>query len=185
MNSINSAISYRIPNFVLKRNLLNLSKPNSLNLFKWIKHKSNKAPNLEVDYAGLGARLFATLIDLFIVYGSLLIIEKLLILSNIININEINHDAFNYRYLIYIFAWILYNGILESSVYQATFGEQILKLKVIDLYGKRMGFIKATARCIYTIFSFLSFGLGIWYITLDPKKQSWHDLIVGSYVIKT
>jgi uncharacterized RDD family membrane protein YckC len=61
----------------------------------------------------------------------------------------------------------------------------ILKLKVIDLYGKRMSVLRSLFRCITTIISILPIGLGIWYITTDPKKRAWHDLIVGTYVIKS
>jgi uncharacterized RDD family membrane protein YckC len=45
--------------------------------------------------------------------------------------------------------------------------------------------LQAFYRCITTIISILPMGLGIWYMTTDSKKRTWHDLIAGTYVIKT
>jgi uncharacterized RDD family membrane protein YckC len=144
------------------------------------KHKFINAPDLKVTYASLGSRAIATFIDLTIVLSALLILEMILL-----NSNYTNKDVNIYRFLVGIFTWIFYNGLFESSVYQATIGKMILKIKVIDLYGKRMSVLRAVFRCISTIISILPIGLGIWYITTDSKKRGWHDLISGCYVIKS
>jgi uncharacterized RDD family membrane protein YckC len=168
------------PLFVEDRDVLGQIKPSGINVIKRHKHKSKNAPDLKVTYAGLGARAIAAFIDLAIVLIMLLIMELFFFKFNYAN-NEFNI----YRFFIFIFTWFFYNESFESSVYQATFGEMILKLKVVDLRGKRMSIIRSSFRCIVTIISILPIGIGIWYITTDPKKRTWHDMIAGTYVIKT
>ena len=81
--------------------------------------------------AGLGKRTIAKLIDLTIVFIPLLILE-MIFLNSITQIRISN----TYRFFIVIITWIFYNSVFETSVYQATIGKMILKLKVIGLYGK-------------------------------------------------
>jgi uncharacterized RDD family membrane protein YckC len=169
-----------VPGFVVERDIFGQIRPKRIRFLKRAKHKLINAPNLKVVYARLGARTIATLIDLTIVFGLLFILEKFFFSSTYTTID------FNiYWFLAGSFAWILYNGFFESSGYQATIGKMVLKLKVIDLYGKKLSVLRASFRCISTIISILPIGLGIWYITTDPRKQGWHDLISGSYVIKS
>jgi len=156
-----------------------LGQPKGINVLQRFKYKIGNAPDLKVIYAGLGKRTIAKLIDLTIVFIPLLILEAFLF-----KFNRINSDFNTYRFFIVIITWIFYNSVFETSAYQATVGKMILKLKVIDLYGKRISLLRSFFRCITTIISILPIGLGIWYITTDPKKRSWHDLIAGTYVIQ-
>ena len=167
------------PAFIKERDVLGQIKPSGINVLKKIKHRINNAPNLKVVYASFGIRAIATLSDLIIVMGALLILEAVFF-----KFNFNNYDYNTYRFFIVIFLWLFYNGILESSAFQATLGKMIMKLKVIDLYGKRLNFTTSLLRCITTIISISPFGLGIWYMTTDPKKCTWHDLIAGTFVIK-
>jgi len=168
------------PVYFEERDVLGQIKPSGITVFKRLKHKFVNAPDLKVIYAGLGPRVFATFIDLMIITGVILILETFLF-----KFNYTNNDFNTYRFFIVIFLWLFYNGAFESSVYQATIGKMILNLKVIDLYGKRISVSRSLWRCIITIVSILPVGLGIWYITTDPKKRAWHDLIAGTYVIKS
>lgn len=143
-------------------------------------YKSINAPDLNVKYAGLGSRTLATLVDLIILSSIMLIIDSFM--YSFINMSTYSTII---RILIALFVWVVYNGIFESSVLQATLGKKMLNLKVVDLYGEKISFIRAAFRCICTFISILPIGLGIWYITTDYKKRSWHDLIAGSYVIKS
>ncbi len=156
-----------------------LGQPKGINVLQRFKHKLRNAPDLNVTYAGLGKRTIAKLIDLTIVFIPLLILETLLF-----KFNRTNNDFNTYRFFIVIITWIFYNSVFETSAYQATIGKMIVGLKVIDLYGKRISLLRSFFRCITVIISILPIGLGIWYITTDPKKRAWHDLISGTYVIK-
>ena len=157
-----------------------LGQPKGVNFLQRFKHKSINTPDLTVTYAGLGTRTIAKLIDITIIYSPLLILETFLF-----KFNHMNNDFNTYRFFTVAFIWIFYNSVFEASVYQATIGKMILKLKVIDMYGKRMSILRSFFRCISVIISILPVGLGIWDITTDPKKRAWHDLLLGTYVINS
>jgi len=179
MKNQNVHITNQVADFVIDRDVLGQVKNKRTSIFKKMKYKSINAPDLKVSYAGLGLRTMALIIDLVIVISVVLLINMIIFPSNLII-----KDLTIFKVLIGILIWIFYNGFYESSAYQATIGKLIFKLKVIDLYGKPIGFLRAISRVISTVISILPFGLGIWYITTDPKKRSWHDLIAGSFVIK-
>jgi uncharacterized RDD family membrane protein YckC len=179
MKTKNIHIPNQAADFVVQRDIFGQIKNMRTSVVKKIKYKSINAPELNVTYAGLGLRAIAAFVDLAIILAVILILNLIFLSSSQMN------EGFNgYIILIGIFIWIIYNGMFQSSAFEATMGEMLLKLKVIDLYGKRMSFLRASFRCISVIFSILPVGLGIWYITTDPKKRSWHDLIAGSFVIK-
>lgn len=169
-----------MPYYVKERDVFGLVKSKRTSMIKRLKNKPLNAPELNVVYAGLGIRTLATFIDLVII-AVLLLIPELSFFS--FNFNDI--DLNGYRFLMLAAIWIFYHVVLESSPLQATFGKRMLNLKIIDLYGKRMNIIRAMFRCLSVFISIASVGLGIWFISTDPKKQGWHDLIAGSFVIKS
>lgn len=73
---------------------------------------------------------------------------------------------------------------LQSSKMQATLGKKILGLKVTDLNGNRITFWRSLGR--YLAMSFLSGILLIGFIiaAFTEKKQSLHDLIASTVVVR-
>jgi uncharacterized RDD family membrane protein YckC len=172
-------IANQIVGFVEQRDVLGLPKLKRMRM-KHPKYKSINAPELDVSYAGLGIRMLAKLIDLIIVFAILLIVEAIFL-----KFNFKNNDFTIFRVLITGVAWLVYNGLFESSIFQGTIGKMTAKLKVVSLYGKELTVLRALSRCIAVLISVLPVGLGIWYITTDKKKRAWHDLIAGTFVIKS
>jgi uncharacterized RDD family membrane protein YckC len=82
-----------------------------------------------------------------------------------------------------IIAWLYYAG-LESSDRQATFGKQAMNLKVTDLRGRQITFIKATGRHFAKILSGLILFIGYIMIGFTEKKQGLHDILAGCLVVK-
>jgi len=179
MKNQNVHISNQAADFVEDRDIFGQLKNKRTSVFKKLRYKSINAPDLNVAYAGLGTRTMAAIIDLVIVISGLLVLNMIFFQSAIIIKYFIVFKVF-----MGILIWIFYKGFFESSAYQATIGKMLFKLKVIDLYGKPVGFLRALSRCVSTFISILPFGLGILYMTTDPKKQCWHDLIAGSFVIR-
>ncbi len=169
-----------LPDFVKERDVFGQVKSKRISGFKRFKYKSLNVPDLKVAYAGLGIRSLATFYDLIIVFILLLLPEMFLLSFNFSDI-----DLNIYRVLIGFGSWVFYHSTFESSGYQATPGKIMLKLKVVDLFGKSINFVRATFRCLSVFISIAPFGLGIWYISTDRKKRGWHDLIAGSYVVKS
>ncbi|MBL4952208.1 RDD family protein [Neobacillus sp. YIM B02564] len=79
---------------------------------------------------------------------------------------------------------ILYFAGTYSSKMQASIGKRILKLKVVDVSGNRIGFGKSLIRCL--VQCILSPILMIGYIVafFNPQKQTLHDKLAKTYVIK-
>jgi uncharacterized RDD family membrane protein YckC len=73
---------------------------------------------------------------------------------------------------------------MESSNYQASIGKMVLGVKVTDINGAKLDFVKAFVRNISKIIS--SFILFIGYIMagFTDKKQALHDMIAGTLVVK-
>ncbi len=79
----------------------------------------------------------------------------------------------------------LYFAIMESSKYQATVGKLLLGVKVVDLKGKRISFLKATGRYLGKFLSRLLLGFGFIMMLFTKKKQCLHDKLTRTLVVKS
>ncbi|MFC0270693.1 RDD family protein [Metabacillus herbersteinensis] len=79
---------------------------------------------------------------------------------------------------------IAYYAGMHSSKWQATLGKKILGIKVTDLNGNRISFWRALGRLMSMQFlsGILMIGFIITFFT--EKKQSLHDLIASTIVVK-
>lgn len=77
----------------------------------------------------------------------------------------------------------LYFTVFESSKWQGTPGKRIVKIKVCNLGGQRIGFGRANARYFSKILSGLMLAIGYMMAGWTKKKQAMHDLIAGTLVI--
>ncbi|MBP9987948.1 MAG: RDD family protein [Ruminococcus sp.] len=82
-----------------------------------------------------------------------------------------------------LFISAAYYILFEGSEWHATPGKRIMKLCVIDEYGKGIDYSKAAIRFFGRILSGLIFGIGYIIALFDDKSQSLHDKIAGTYVI--
>jgi len=129
------------------------------------------------DYAGFWKRFGALLIDcvpIFIVY---------IILESIFRYDKIGATDFTIGDIIQIFiVWIYYAG-MESSSKQATLGKLACGLIVTDLNSRRISFLRATARHFGKIISSTILFIGFIMAGFTVKKQAFHDMIAGCFVI--
>lgn len=156
--------------------------------------------NKDVVYASFWERIGALFIDTIILglfyYLFLLIFKNQL--SDLIgpfnffiieNDDDINFIHPNYsglliiQYVIPFFLAFFYSAILDSSQHQGTIGKQSLNLKVVEEDLKRISFSKSCVRSFVNMFSRF-FLLGYFYLIFEKKKQTFHDEMVGTYVIK-
>jgi uncharacterized RDD family membrane protein YckC len=79
---------------------------------------------------------------------------------------------------------LLYWTLMESSKYQATVGKLALGLKVTDMDGKSLDFVKALVRNLCKILSGMIMGIGYIIAGFTEKKQGLHDIIANTLVIK-
>ncbi len=78
---------------------------------------------------------------------------------------------------------VLYYGLQESSVHQATLGKRALGIIVTNLEGSRISFGRAAGRELAKILSALILFIGFLMIGFTEKKQGLHDMIAGCLVI--
>lgn len=78
---------------------------------------------------------------------------------------------------------IIYHIIMECSAKQATYGKQILKIKVCDLEGKRIGTGRSIVRNLFKIFSLITL-VGYLISFFNKKQQCLHDMMAETLVMK-
>jgi uncharacterized RDD family membrane protein YckC len=83
----------------------------------------------------------------------------------------------------YVLPW-LYYALMESSPWQATLGKRAFQLKVTDLDGRRLNFIRASLRHFAKLISEFAFMLGFVLAGFTPRRQALHDLLSRCLVLR-
>jgi len=65
-----------------------------------------------------------------------------------------------------------------------TVGGIICQLRIVRMDGAPLTLADAFVRGLSAIFSVVVAGLGFFWVLRDPERQSWHDKIAGTYVVK-
>jgi uncharacterized RDD family membrane protein YckC len=179
MHTINQPDIIDIAPAATKMNGFDTLPNKRMNIIKRFRNKLNSPPELHVKYATLGNRIIAVFVDIIVIFTLLSLMNEVFKIYIPTYTSGKIPDI-----VIAIFAWFFYNTVLEGSFFKATVGMMVLKIKVVDLKGKRISFLRALGRNFSTIFSILPLGIGLWYATTDSRKRCWHDLIAGTYVVK-
>jgi uncharacterized RDD family membrane protein YckC len=129
----------------------------------------------EIEYGGFWIKTAAYILDLM--FASVPWIFIGIFLSK----EALDTNLANILLLIY---WWLYNAIMESSSWQATFGKKVVNLYVVDQNMKRISFARATGRFFSHFFSLISCGIGYLMSAWTYKKQAMHDMICGTYIVE-
>jgi uncharacterized RDD family membrane protein YckC len=79
----------------------------------------------------------------------------------------------------------LYSAFLESGESQATLGKRALGLKVTDMNGHRISFANASSRFFGKYVSAIILLIGYLMMLWDDKKQTLHDKMAGTLVVKS
>ncbi len=78
----------------------------------------------------------------------------------------------------------IYHIIMECSAKQATFGKQILRIKVCDMQGNRISIARSAGRNFAKLFSVLTLFIGYLLSFFNKQQQCLHDMIAGTLVMK-
>lgn len=156
---------------------------------------SFKSKDLLDNLASSGNRLIAYLLDILPMVGVIGFIFYLITdLSNVFKqylahpgepefrapFIEIRNQIRTISFLV----WIIYCTFMEASSKQATWGKQIMKIKVADQNGDRLSVPLALLRNGAKIISFFFILLGFIWILFDRNKQGWHDKIAKTFVVR-
>ena len=86
--------------------------------------------------------------------------------------------------LLYLAIPWLYFALQESSATQATIGKKALGLKVTDMHGDRITFLRATGRHFGKYISGIILYIGYIMAGFTDKKQALHDMMASCLVVK-
>ena len=78
----------------------------------------------------------------------------------------------------------LYFTLFESSLQKATPGKQILNINVTGSRQEKISFLQANIRYFAKILSIVLFMVGYIIIAFTPKKQTLHDTIANTFIVK-
>lgn len=132
-------------------------------------------------YAGFWKRFFAFIID-WLILGLLLMLFGMLVSGSMEFTGIYTRSEGSLELAGILLPWLYYAG-LESSEQQATFGKLALNIKVTDLEGRRISFLRASVRHFAKILSSMLLLIGYIMIAFTAKKQGLHDLIAGCLVV--
>jgi uncharacterized RDD family membrane protein YckC len=149
---------------------------------------AGRAPAAPVagDYAGFWIRVVAYVIDqLIIAVPAVFVICFIFGTDALKPNNPYMTEMKPYIDIGFIVASWLYYALQESSPRQATFGKRMLGLRVADMDGQQIGFVRASARYFGKILSGLICSIGYMMAGFTEKKQGLHDMIAGTFVVTT
>ena len=135
-----------------------------------------------IKYAGFWERVLASIIDTIWLYG--------IIYSILISIYgmEIFSPETEYSIVQFIFEYVipLVVVLLFWSFKSATPGKMLLKMKIVDAETfEKVPNSRLFIRYIAYFVSMIPLCLGLMWVGWDKRKQSWHDKIAKTVVIKS
>jgi uncharacterized RDD family membrane protein YckC len=131
-----------------------------------------------VSYAGFWLRLVAHLVD------GVLVNAVLWALGVLLFVVSGDPDLTSGTTLFGVVAGTLYWAGMESSPWQATVGKRAAGIKVTDLAGNRVSFLRALARNAAKVLSWLLFMVGFLMAAFTQRKQALHDLLADTLVVR-
>ena len=142
----------------------------------------SQQPILTQYFGSFDQRLVASALDWFFV--SLVCIPLVFILAIFVPDKEVRLAlAFSLLALIPLVN-LIYHIVSECSEKQATFGKQIIKLKVCDAEGRRIDFGRSAGRNLAKIFSVATLFVGYLMCFFTKQQQCLHDMMAGTLVTK-
>ena len=135
-------------------------------------------------YAGFWLRVYAGLIDL--AFFALLALPAISF-YNVEDLNPTESTWMPLGYWDFFFSYVL-PLLLTLAFWRffgATPGKLLTSIKIIDDRGTdKLSITQSLIRYFSTVLSVLALGLGVLWIAVDKRKQSWHDVLAKTVVIK-
>ena len=153
--------------------------------------ESIAASSLEIlRYAGFWKRFAAVIIDGIILQILSTILTHIagaffVSIFSAVGMDEVEVQVVNFLLIVVVyiaFDCLYYTG-MESSPKQATLGKMALGIKVTDMDGQRISFVRANVRYWGKIVSMLPLGIGFMMAGFTAQKQALHDILAGTLVV--
>jgi uncharacterized RDD family membrane protein YckC len=140
--------------------------------------------NPTISYAGFWLRVVASFIDGFILNLVYVIVAFIFFWFFAKNNSSLSNSTQTIMSILYFFIWILYFPLMESRS-GATLGKKIIGIKVLNVNGEPIGFLKSVGRNLAKIISVLILMIGFMMAGFTKKKQGLHDIIASCVVVKS
>jgi uncharacterized RDD family membrane protein YckC len=135
-------------------------------------------------YASTGRRVVGYLIDWFPYLPLCLVVMMILIAVEQPGEEEISNAITVVWYAgCAVIAW-LYATLQLASKRQATLGMRAVGIFRTGLYGERLSFARASLWYAYRVLSYAGFGLGFFIQPFTSKRQTFHDRMAKTVVLR-
>lgn len=136
--------------------------------------------NHDINYAGFWRRFLAFVID-----GIVLQIANALVAAAMgYPVFEVEREYFDPPGMVGILVGWLYFALQESGPAMGTLGKRAVGIRVTTVDGERISFARATGRHFAKILSTIIILIGYFMMLWDSKKQTLHDKMAETLVIK-
>jgi uncharacterized RDD family membrane protein YckC/Tfp pilus assembly protein PilE len=144
----------------------------------------------EITYAGFWERFAALIVDGFVLFVVNMVFSVLAAIS-IPLLGGKGDSGAGLGILvvaIYLLPWLFsaaYFSLMESGERGATLGKRLLKLRVVGSSGNRISKGRAVGRWFAHAVSNITLLIGYLIQPFTEKKQALHDMISGTFVVRT
>ncbi|MCC6416014.1 MAG: RDD family protein, partial [Opitutaceae bacterium] len=80
--------------------------------------------------------------------------------------------------------WFAVYHVVIWALRGTTIGGIVCGLKVVRLDDRPVDWTVALVRCLGAFLSFFVIGLGFVWVAFDKERQSWHDKIAGTVIVR-
>ncbi len=144
---------------------------------------ARRASATQITYAGFWRRFAAMLLDGLVLLFPGAIIRVLLGLSST-GFDDLESPNAMLAGSLEVAVDALYAAVLLSSRAGATLGMQVLGLRMVTVDGRPVSFARALGRFLAMVFTVLSLGIGYVMQVFTRRRQTLHDLIAGTVVVR-
>jgi uncharacterized RDD family membrane protein YckC len=75
--------------------------------------------------------------------------------------------------------------VLGHGTAGRTIGKRLMGVRVVDVGGGPIGYVRALGRCVATVLAALPLGIGLLVAGLRSDRRGLHDLLAGTQVVQT
>ncbi len=136
-----------------------------------------------VRYGGFWRRFTALAIDSCVLFFPGATLRVLLGIDPLSRFDPLTPAAWTASTMEMLLGWLYGAGLIASPA-RGTLGQQVMDLRVTGLRGGRVNFLLATWRYWAQLLSILTFGLGYVMQLATPRRQTLHDLVSGTVVVR-
>lgn len=129
-------------------------------------------------FSGFWARFVASIID-----GLAFLLLGIVALVPVYMFGEPGSVVLTSLDFFWLFTAIFYYILMEGGPTQGTLGKMALGMKVTDLQGNRISYLRSTGRYFARIISGVTLLIGYVMCAFHPRKQCLHDIICGTLVL--